>query len=232
MYHYVYKLEHTETKEYYIGVRSSESLPSLDPYLGSMQTWKPDKNKLVKSILKDNFESREEAMKFERETILLNFEDSLNMNFNIPGENFHTLGMVHVKDKEGNCFLVPIDDERIKNKELNYFWEGRKHSEEAKKKMSESAKTRKTTEENESIRRSKISASCKGKKPSAEYIEIMKVERRGENNPYIKYLKANGLEHPRKGKIYEKQECPHCKRMISKSIIKVKHLDNCKMKLD
>jgi hypothetical protein len=231
MYHYVYRLEHMETKEYYIGSRTSKSHPSLDPYLGSMKTWKPDKNKLIKIILRDDFDSREEALKFERENILSNREDKLNMNFNIPGENFHTRGMAHVKDKEGNCFLVPIDDERIKKGELNYFWEGRKHSECTKKKMSESAKTRKTTEENEAIRRAKISASTKGKKPSAEYVERMKVERKGENNPYSKYLKANGIDHHSKGKTYEKQECPHCKRMISKSIIHIKHLDNCKSKI-
>lgn len=231
MYHYVYKLVHIETSEFYIGSRSCECHPSVDSYLGSMQTWKPDKNKLIKIILKDDFNSREEAMTFERESILANLENNLNMNFNIPGENFHTLGMVHVKDREGNCLLVPIDDERIKNKELNYFWEGRKHSEESKKKMSESAKTRKITEENEMIRRSKISESTKGKKPSEKYIEIMKIERKGETNPYSKYLKENGLSHHFKGKKYEKEECPHCKRMISKSIIKVKHLDNCKFKL-
>ena len=105
MYHYVYKLVHIETSEFYIGSRSCECHPSVDSYLGSMQTWKPDKNKLIKVILEDDFNSREEAMIFERESILSNLKNSLNMNFNIPGENFHTLGMVHVKDKEGNCLL-------------------------------------------------------------------------------------------------------------------------------
>ena len=45
--------------------------------------------------------------------------------------------------------------------------------------------------------------------------------------PFLsKYLKENGLDHHSKGKKYEKEECPHCKRMISKSIIKINHLDN------
>ena len=54
--------------------------------------------------------------------------------------------------------------------------------------------------------------------------------RKGENNPYLKYLKENGIEHNRKGVKYEKQECPHCNRMISINVIKVSHLDNCKHK--
>jgi hypothetical protein len=132
-----------------------------------------------------------------------------------------------IKIKE-ECRLKIIESRK---KQGNPWWIGRKHSEEIKKKMSESAKTRKTTEENEAIRRAKISASSKGRKPSAEYVERMKVERKGENNPYSKYLKANGIDHHSKGKTYEKQECPHCKRMISKSIIHIKHLDNCKSKI-
>ena len=49
MYHYVYKLEHIETKEFYVGSRTSKLHPSLDVYLGSMKTWKPDKTKLKKT---------------------------------------------------------------------------------------------------------------------------------------------------------------------------------------
>jgi hypothetical protein len=138
------------------------------------------------------------------------------------------------KERKG---LKMKEESRLKmiesrKKQGNPWWIGRKHPEEAKKKMSESAKSRRITEENEEIRRSKISKTMKGVSKPEEFVKHMSESRKGEDNPYIKYLKANGLEHPGKGKIYEKQECPHCKRMISKSIIKVKHLDNCKMKLD
>ena len=52
MYHYVYKLELPETKEYYFGSRTSKVEPIKDVYyLGSMKSWKPDKKKLVKTII-------------------------------------------------------------------------------------------------------------------------------------------------------------------------------------
>lgn len=40
MYHYVYKIEHIETKKFYIGSRTSKVAPELDSYQGSMITWK------------------------------------------------------------------------------------------------------------------------------------------------------------------------------------------------
>lgn len=230
MYHYVYKLVHTETSEFYIGSRSCKCHPSLDPYLGSMVTWKPDKNMLSKVIIKDDFQTRSEAMVFESLSIKSNIDNPLNMNFSIPGENFHTEGMVHVRDKNGQKFLIDKNDERIKKGDFHFIWNGKKHSEDSKKKMSSSAKNRNIDEETENLRRNKISETMKGVPKPLEFVENMSKNRRGGNNPYSKYLKENGLDHHSKGKKYEKQECPYCKRMISKSIIKVKHLDNCKEK--
>ncbi len=51
-------------------------------------------------------------------------------------------GMVNVKDKEGNIFHISTDDIRYQIGELMGIWTGRKHSEETKKKMSETAKER------------------------------------------------------------------------------------------
>lgn len=111
----------------------------------------------------------------------------------------------------------------------NSFY-GKEHSKETKQKMSESAKRRNISEETEKLRREKISKSGKGIKRSEDFVRYMSESRKGENNPYIKYLKENGVEHHMKGKTYEKAECPHCKRMISVSIINVKHMNNCKFK--
>lgn len=51
-----------------------------------------------------------------------------------------TKGLVTVKDKNGNYFHVSKDDPRYLSGELKPIWAGRKHSEETKKKMKETAK--------------------------------------------------------------------------------------------
>jgi len=40
-YHYVYKLKHKDTGEFYYGSRTCECNPELNDYMGSMTTWKP-----------------------------------------------------------------------------------------------------------------------------------------------------------------------------------------------
>lgn len=49
-------------------------------------------------------------------------------------------GIVVVKDKEGNVLRVSVDDERYLKGELVSIWKGRKHSDETKKKMSDTHK--------------------------------------------------------------------------------------------
>jgi hypothetical protein len=118
MYHYVYKLEHIETGEFYIGSRSSKKHPSLDNYLGSMKVWNPDKTKLKKIILKDDFLDRESAIIFESEEISFNIKNILNRNYHIPSSGYHTHGTVTTKDKNGNIFQVHKEDYRYLNGEL------------------------------------------------------------------------------------------------------------------
>jgi len=230
MNHYVYRLDHMETGGFYIGSRSCNCHPSMDNYMGSMSRWKPDKNKLIKTIIKDDFLDRIEATLYESETIRKYIKNPLNMNFNIPGKDFHSLGMVTVIDSGGKTFQVFKDDEDLLNGVFRPLRKGKKHTEESKKKMSDSAKNRKISKEKENERRKNISKTMKGVPKTKEFCDNMSKTRLGENNPYLRYLKSNNRDHPGKGKKYEKMECPHCKRMIAKSIIKVKHLDNCKNK--
>jgi len=142
-YYYVYRLDHVDSGEFYFGSRGSKYHPTLDKYMGSMVTWKPDKTKLIKTILKDNFETREEAMLCEASLIIENIDDKLNRNYNIPPHNFHSTGKVTVKDKDGNTSSVSINDPRYLSGELIRPWTGRHHSEETKKKISETWKRNK-----------------------------------------------------------------------------------------
>ena len=52
----------------------------------------------------------------------------------------HTDGKVTVKDKNGEYLKVSVDDERYINGELTAIWNGRKHSDETKKKMRDTHK--------------------------------------------------------------------------------------------
>ncbi len=158
MYHYVYRVEDTGTGEYYIGSRSSKFHPSIDSYLGSMKTWKPDKLKLRKIIIKDDFVTREEAIKFESEEIKKNIENILNRNYNIPDSKFFTTGFVTVRDENGKCFNISIDDERYINGKLKHNRDGMKNKFPTRKRSDE--------EELERVRRVEIKGSHKGNKNS------------------------------------------------------------------
>ena len=116
---YVYKLEHVETKEFYFGSRTCNCLPELDiKYLGSMITWKPDKTKLIKTIIKKDFNTYNQLIRYESNIIKKHINNSLNRNYNIPTLKYHTFGMHVVIDNNGNNIMVPINDQRYLSGEL------------------------------------------------------------------------------------------------------------------
>lgn len=92
MEYYVYRVTDPSTGEYYIGSRSCRCSISDDPYMGSMSTWKPDKRKLVKLVLRSDFQTRADAMQFEIETISNCIKDPLNRNYHIPNLGFSSWG--------------------------------------------------------------------------------------------------------------------------------------------
>ena len=93
MKHYIYKLTDPITGQFYFGSRSHPD-PENDSYMGSMVSWTPeDKSRLVKEIIKDDFETREDAIDFEDEIIGEYIDNPLNENYNRPHRGFHTLGL-------------------------------------------------------------------------------------------------------------------------------------------
>lgn len=192
MYHYTYKLELPETKEYYFGSRTSKVKPTDDVYyMGSMKSWRPNKKKLVKTIIREDFNSREECIKHERELILNHRQDKLNMNGHIPGVSFNTLGLGQYIDENGKIFRVSKNDDLVLNGVLKPFWLGKKHNADSIKKMSESALGKKLTEET----KKKMSNFWKGKPKSDETKKKMSESAKGENNNYKRYLERTGLPH-------------------------------------
>lgn len=192
MYHYVYIIEHIETNQFYIGSRSSKVHPSLDPYLGSMSVWKPDKSKIKKTILKDDFLNRSEAFEFEISLIEENINKPLNENYHIPNRGFSSHGMTIGKTNSGDLVFVKKDDSRFETGELIHFKKGSKNSIETINKI------RKTIESKGGYKGEKNSFF--GKKHSPESIEKMRssalnknitpeseIQRRAKISKFMKY---------------------------------------------
>jgi hypothetical protein len=93
MKHYVYKIVDVKTGEFYFGSRTHET-PHADKYMGSYKVWKPeDVNRLLKEIIHDDFETRNDAVEFESYLISNHIDDPLNRNYYIPDKGFHTTGL-------------------------------------------------------------------------------------------------------------------------------------------
>lgn len=199
MYHYTYKLELPETGEYYFGSRSCDVEPVKDNYMGSMISWKPDKSKLVKTIIRDDFHNRVDCILHERDLIIGSRGDLLNKNANIPGVGFNTVGLGQYVDSNGKVYRVSKTDELVLSGVLKPFWNGRKHSDESKIKMTNAAIGRKLSEDT----RKKMSDYWVGK-PKSDYTKKkMSESAKGENNNYKRYLERTGLPHAKSKPIYQ-----------------------------
>jgi len=215
MYHYTYKLEHIETGEFYFGSRTSDVHPTMDKYMGSMRSWKPDKSKLKKIIIRLDFATREECIQQERDLIIVHRQDNLNRNGHIPGVGFNTLGLGQFVDDNGRVYRINKDDELVKNGTLKPFWSNRKHTHKSKLHMSNSAKHRKINNITERNRRRSISQTLKGMKKTEAHSENISKSKLGEKNPMF-------------GKKSKRVDCPRCGKNIPVHIAVRFHFDKCK----
>ena len=160
IYHYVYRIDLTETGEFYFGSRTCKCHPKNDTYMGSMVRWKPDKSKLIKSIINDTFLNRTDAVKAESTLIKENINNPLIRNYYIPNENFHTTGWGYCTGKIGPRKNAIIStNQREKQRQMIL---GKKHTDTTKHKMSESHLGKLKTKEH----RENLSKSLSGKPKS------------------------------------------------------------------
>lgn len=89
--HYVYLLLHPSTNEFYIGVRSCIGDPLYDKYMGSMVSWKVNKDILNKYIIR-TFSNRCDAEQHEIDLLKIFIKDPLNRNYFIPTIGFGSYG--------------------------------------------------------------------------------------------------------------------------------------------
>lgn len=143
MKHYVYKLEDIKTGEFYFGSRTCRCNIEDDNYMGSPTTWKPNKNNLVKLILKDDFENRTDALLYEKNIVEQYIKHPLNRNYSIPNTGFYYGGEPETNPNYGNRRddawklqqSARMKDYYQKNKATNL---GRKFNNEWRRNLSES----------------------------------------------------------------------------------------------
>lgn len=120
-YNYFYKITNLINNHYYYGIHSTNDIN--DGYMGSGSRLKIAYKKygienFKKEILKF-FNTRVDAALYESEMVTESLiKDNECYNVILGGEENTTLGTATVKNKNGEIFQIPVDDERIKNGEL------------------------------------------------------------------------------------------------------------------
>lgn len=119
-YHYLYKTINKLNGKYYYGMHSTSNLD--DGYLGSGKYLRNSIHRHgkenFKKIILEFFDSREELIEAEEKLITKEIvKEDKCMNLCLGGKA-GSIGMVSVKDKEGNTFSVFLDDKRYLSGEL------------------------------------------------------------------------------------------------------------------
>ena len=120
-YHYFYKITNNTNSHYYYGVHNTDNLD--DGYMGSGKRLQYAYKKygienFTKEILK-MFQTSEEAFLYEAEVVTEELvKDDACYNCELGGVFIDTTGFASVKDKDGNRFLVDINNEKYKSGEL------------------------------------------------------------------------------------------------------------------
>lgn len=126
-YHYFYKITNKINNHFYYGVHNTNNLE--DGYMGSGKRLhiaykKYGIENFKKEILKF-FNTSKEAFEYEAEIVTEELvKDDNCYNIQQGGKTFNTEGLIPVKDKNGNCFLVKKDDPKWINKELIHNTKG------------------------------------------------------------------------------------------------------------
>lgn len=120
-YHYFYKITNLINNHFYYGVHNTNNLD--DGYMGSGTRLhyaykKYGIENFSKEILKF-FDTAKEAFEYEAEIVTEELVKDYNCyNIKNGGIGWNMDGLATVKDKNGNCFYVPVDDPRIKSGEF------------------------------------------------------------------------------------------------------------------
>lgn len=181
MIHYTYKIINSQTGEYYIGVRSTNTTPECDCYMGSSSIWTKSyiqkyKSILCKEILNSSYVTRKDAENAERVLITECINDPLCINLCIPGEDF-------------TMFSKPCAEWRKRYYSKLYTGSGnpfynKHHSEETKEKIRNTIGDSRKLDKNAFF----------GKKHTEESIKLNREKHIGINNQVSLPVKYTNLE--------------------------------------
>lgn len=126
-YYLIYQITNELNKMIYIGAHITKNIN--DRYMGSGVRLHEDMKKIgmehfTKSIL-FVFDNKKEMLDKERElvnSVFIKRTDTYNVI--LGGGTFFTKDLVTVRDKNGKCFDVHVDDERYKSGELKHIMKG------------------------------------------------------------------------------------------------------------
>ena len=120
-YHYFYKITNLINNHFYYGVHNTNNLN--DNYMGSgirlrYAYKKYGVENFKKEILKF-FDTDDAAFEYESEVVTEQLINDINCyNIQVGGKGLNTIGLVTVKDKDGNIFDISKNDQRYINKEV------------------------------------------------------------------------------------------------------------------
>lgn len=123
-YHYFYKITNNINGHFYYGVHNTNNLE--DGYMGSGARLhyaykKYGVENFTKEILKF-FDTSKEAFEYEAEVVtdkLISQEECYNIE--LGGKYFNNEGLIHVKDVNGNIYVVSVNDPRYISGELTHL---------------------------------------------------------------------------------------------------------------
>lgn len=227
---YVYKLTHLTTKEFYIGVRWGNKVPSSEDlgkkYFSSSLQTKPRFQEFAAEVIAE-FIDKEDAIDYEQKLITEHWGDPLLLNkaiqvsktFRCTGHTQETKNKMSAakRGKPPNNKGTTLSDEtkqRIREKALLY-----RHTPESIEKIREKAMGNK---------RGLGNKSRTGQKQSDEEKEKKRIASTGK--VYSEESKRK-MSEAKKGIPKPKFECPHCNRMFDPTNLARYHNDKCKSRI-
>ena len=212
---YVYRCVHSVTHEFYIGYREANIDPGpidLPKYRTSSKKVKPKFEEFNWEILAE-FDTGDDAYKFEQQLIHENWKNPLSLNQNCQ---FNDKQRIKGGAKKGTKY-PPRSEQHKKNMSLSMT---------GKKLGPQSAEQRAVT-----------SAALKGKIRSEEHKKNLSKSLTGlKKRPQTveerakKSLALKGRPNKTKGIPVKKVACPHCNTVGGTGVMRRWHFDNCKDK--